>query len=137
MRLWDSQTGRSIGQPIKAQIEPLQHVAFSRDGRRIVSAGDNGVLRQWNAASGEPIAEFKAHVGPVLSAGYSADGLRIVSSGEDGTLRQWQAPQAWPALVCAKLDRNFSRREWQRHIGPSADYQKQCPELPVPADADF
>ena len=70
----------------------------------------------------------------MVSAAYSVDGLRIVSGGADGTLRQWDAPDAWPALLCAKLTRNFSQKEWRQYVGPEFDYRKQCPELPIPPD---
>ena len=66
--------------------------AYSADGSRIVSAGEDGTVRQWDAKRGLAIGEpLRGHQGGVLSAAYSADGSRIVSAGDDGTVRQWEA----------------------------------------------
>ncbi|MFM7238200.1 MAG: WD40 repeat domain-containing protein, partial [Cyanobium sp.] len=70
----------------------VRSAAYSADGSRIVSAGDDGTVRQWEAKSGRAIGEpLRGHQGWVVSAAYSADGSRIVSAGEDGTVRQWEA----------------------------------------------
>ncbi|MEB3317618.1 MAG: AAA family ATPase, partial [Cyanobacteriota bacterium] len=66
--------------------------SYSGDGSRIVSAGDDGTLRVWDAKSGKGIGEpLRGHQGGVRSASYSGDGSRIVSAGADGTLRVWDA----------------------------------------------
>jgi hypothetical protein len=66
--------------------------AYSADGSRIVSAGRDGTVRQWEAKSGRAIGEpLRGHQGGVWTAAYSADGSRIVSAGDDGTVRQWEA----------------------------------------------
>ena len=136
LRQWDAASGKPIGEPLKGHEGSITGASYSIDGKTIVSSGEDGTVRLWNTVSGDPIAEFKGHTGAVLSASYSADGLSIVSSGDDGTLRQWSTPQAWPALICAKLGRNFTKNEWRRHIGPNSAYAKQCPELPIPEVAE-
>ena len=75
----------------------VMSAAYSADGSRIVSAGADGTVRQWEATSGRAIGEpLRGHQGVVMSAAYSADGSRIVSAGVDGTLRQWEATSGRP-----------------------------------------
>ena len=79
-RLWSVKSGRYV-----------MSVAFSPDGRRVVSGDWYGTLRQWDARTGESIgAPLEGHKGEVLSVAYSPDGSRIVSSSSgDCTVRIW------------------------------------------------
>jgi WD40 repeat protein len=81
-------------------------VAFSPDGRRIVSGSWDNSLRLWDAASGKPIGPpLQGHTDSVYSVAFSPDGRRIVSSSQDNTLRLWAGP-AWQEslpLACHKL----------------------------------
>ncbi|MDQ0258211.1 hypothetical protein J2W20_000086 [Sinomonas atrocyanea] len=76
---------------------PVNGVAFSPDGSRIVSGGADGTLRLWAAGSGGPVgAPMTGHHGAVNSVAFSPDGSRIVSGGADGTLRLWAAGSGAP-----------------------------------------
>ncbi|MFN9570871.1 MAG: WD40 repeat domain-containing protein, partial [Cyanobacteriota bacterium] len=72
-------------------------VAFSHDGRRIVSGSDDTTLRLWDAATGKPIGPpLQGHTDPVRSVAFSPDGRRIVSGSGDNTLRLWDAATGKP-----------------------------------------
>ncbi len=66
-------------------------VAFSPDGRRIVSGNLGGIVEVWDAASGNNTLTLKGHNG-VSSVAFSPDGQRIVS-GECGLLSSIWAPE--------------------------------------------
>ncbi len=60
------------------------------DGQQIVSAGDDGTVRIWDAASGTAVRSLEGHTrSGSWSAAYSPDGKQIVSAGADGTVRIW------------------------------------------------
>ncbi|MBE9030531.1 WD40 repeat domain-containing protein, partial [filamentous cyanobacterium LEGE 11480] len=72
-------------------------VAFSPDGKRIVSGSRDATLRLWDAQTGQPIGQpLKGHSNPVLSVAFSPDGKRIVSGSWDKTLRLWDAQTGQP-----------------------------------------
>jgi hypothetical protein len=88
VRLW-TLDGKPAAEPFKGHRGWVNSVAFSPDGKRIVSRGSDGTLRLWTL-DGKPAAEpFTGHAGEVSSVAFSPDGMRIVSGGGDGTVRLW------------------------------------------------
>jgi WD40 repeat protein len=70
----------------------VSSVAFSRDGKRIVSGSSDGTVRLWDAQTGQQIGPpLKGHRKTVDSVAISPDGKRIVSGNNDGTLQLWDA----------------------------------------------
>ena len=66
-------------------------MAFSPDGRRIVSGSDDKTVKVWDAATGQETLTLKGHTGEVHSVAFSPDGRRIVSGSYDGTVKVWDA----------------------------------------------
>jgi WD40 repeat protein len=64
---------------------------FSRDGRKVVTAGEDGNVRVFSVGDWKLLQTLSGHYGPVHWADFSPDGKLIVSVGEDKTLRIWSA----------------------------------------------
>ena len=54
-------------------------MAFSPDGKRIVSGSRDKTVKVWDAATGQETLTLKGHTGSVSSVAFSPDGKRIVS----------------------------------------------------------
>ena len=67
--------------------------SFAPSGRRLVTGGDDAVLRIWSVKSGERVAKLKGHKGPVTCCTWdpSAKDKRIVSADAKGAIKVWIA----------------------------------------------
>ncbi|EJD02469.1 uncharacterized protein FOMMEDRAFT_124970 [Fomitiporia mediterranea MF3/22] len=71
---------------------PVVAVAYSPDGRHIVSGCSDNTVRIWDAETGAQVgAPLGGHQGSVNSVAYSPDGRYIVSGSLDNTVRIWDA----------------------------------------------
>jgi WD40 repeat protein len=68
---------------------PVYCVAFSPDGKHIVSGSWDKTLKVWDAKSGHETLSLQGHTSAVLSVAFSPDGKQVVSGGDDKSLRVW------------------------------------------------
>ncbi|KAF7333241.1 WD40 repeat-like protein [Mycena sanguinolenta] len=86
------ETKELVGTPLEGHTDWVNSVAFSPDGRHIVSGSDDKTIRIWNAATGEAVGTpLEGHTGSVRSVAFSPDGRQIVSGSGDKTIRIWNA----------------------------------------------
>jgi WD40 repeat protein len=85
------------------QSGPISAVATARldDGRTlIISGGDDGVLRRWDAATGHPVGDLltghNRAVWAVASARLDDGRTLIISGGDEGVLQRWDAATGHP-----------------------------------------
>jgi len=72
-----------------SQPTPIQAIEFSPDGNALLTSGQAGLLKLWNASDGKLIRQFHGHVGDVTAADFNSDGAKIASGSSDGTIRLW------------------------------------------------
>jgi WD40 repeat protein len=63
---------------------------FSPDGSRLFSAGGDGTVRVWEAASGVLLETHLAHPRGATCLSLRTDGLRLASGGLDGSVKIWE-----------------------------------------------
>jgi len=65
-------------------------LAFTPDGRLLISGSGDGVVTVWDAASGKRLHTVPAHSAPVRAVAIAADGTLLASAGNDGVVRLWR-----------------------------------------------
>ena len=69
-------------------------VAFSPDGRTLVSGGQDGTIRVWNPLDGQLLHLIRAHASCTNDLDFSPDGRTLASASCDGTIKLWDT-QTW------------------------------------------
>ncbi len=70
-------------------IQPRLWAMFSPKGESVLSGGEDGTARLWDALTGAAKGEPMQHQGPVLSMDFSSDGKLIATGSYDGAVRMW------------------------------------------------
>jgi hypothetical protein len=93
LRLWNVSTGQQMA-TLEGHTNWVRSVAFSRDGRRIVTGADDHTARIWDAKTGEQIAAMEGHTQAVNSAVFSPDGRQVVTASDDESARIWDVSRS-------------------------------------------
>ena len=64
-------------------------MAFSPDGKQVVSGSRDKTVRLWDAATGATLQTLEGHTHYVTSVAFSPDGKQVVSGSIDQTVRLW------------------------------------------------
>jgi FOG: WD40 repeat len=75
--------------PQLGHTDIVNSVAFSPNGKTIVSCSKDTTLKLWDTETGREIKTFNGHTHPVIDAIFSPDGKYIYSGSKDGTLKLW------------------------------------------------
>lgn len=91
VRVWDLETGRVLRKLPDLHRGFVNSARFSADGELLLTAGDDGLARLVDAATGQERVRFAGHTGRVLRAALSGDGRLVATASADKTARLWDA----------------------------------------------
>lgn len=90
MMLWSPTSDKKPLARMTGHLQLINQVAFSPDGRWLLSASFDKSIKMWDGVKGTFVATFRSHVGPVHQVAWSADSRLFVSASKDSTLKVWE-----------------------------------------------
>ena len=90
-------------QVFQGHAERVEQVAFSGDGKLILSGSADRTARLWQVTTGQQLKLLSAHTGPVRAVALSADGKLAATGSSDTSVRVWDAATGQPLRHFAKM----------------------------------
>jgi WD40 repeat protein len=90
IRVWDTATGRLL-RPLDGHTGWVCKLAFSRDGRRLISAATDQSIRFWDTSTWKETQVLRGHTDEVHAVAISEPAQLIASASKDGDLMLWKA----------------------------------------------
>ena len=84
---------------LKGHTQGVTSVAFSPDGKRIISGSNDTTVKIWDNVSGQGALTLERANGSGSSVSFSPDGKRIVSGGTDKSLKVWDTESGLTVLI--------------------------------------
>jgi WD40 repeat protein/predicted Ser/Thr protein kinase len=90
--------GLKVLRSLNGHDAEVVQLAFSLDGKTLLSASHDQTLRVWDTTTGNTRMTFHDD-GAVLTVAVAPDGARFASGGEDGVVKIWAAAQPEPRIL--------------------------------------
>lgn len=90
IQLWAAESGTHI-RTLKGHTDTVRDIAFSPDGKTLVSGSEDDTLHVWDINTGRMLRKLAGHSNDVKTVAFSRDGKMIASGSEDATVRLWDA----------------------------------------------
>ncbi len=94
VRIWDIESQELVGQPLAWHPQEVTCIAFSHDGKTIVTGCRDWNLRLWDAETGRPIGRPLTGITlPNHSIAFTPDDKRIISVAPCNPIRIWDVSE--------------------------------------------
>jgi WD40 repeat protein/serine/threonine protein kinase/DNA-binding SARP family transcriptional activator len=101
-------------------------LAFTPDGQRLVTAGEDGTAKVWDTASGRELLVLTAQPQGLLDVAITQDGNYLATAGRDGAVRLFILDtKELIALGQSRVTRSLTEEECRRYL-----HMETCPPAP-------
>jgi len=122
---------RSVGTPLAGHTASVFTVAFSHDGKTLVSTSSDGTAILYDVATRLPVGDpLDARYGGATAAELTPDDRKLVTGYYQGKIVLWDIdPDSWQRNACAIAGRNLTLDEWHQYLG-ERPYHETCSQWP-------
>jgi WD40 repeat protein len=136
VRIWDMEKNE-LRAALIGHTARINNIRFSNDSKRLATGSFDKTVRIWDiqhiqeARDGlfayDPPIVLKDHDDWVWSISFSPDGEKLLAGCKDNLIRVWPTNiNSMAHVVCEKISRNFTNKEWDQFVADDIDYQKTC-----------
>jgi WD40 repeat protein len=90
VRVYDPASGREVGR-LNGHTNAVRRIDVSRDGRVVLTGGDDRTARLWDVQTGRELLRLTGHRGRVTAAVLSPDARFALTADHEQALRLWDA----------------------------------------------
>jgi WD40 repeat protein len=118
VHVWDAGSGKEFPALI-GHAKKVRAVAFSPDGGRLVTGGEDGAAKVWDLATGQIVFDLPGHEKAVTAVAFSRDGRRIVTVGQEPA--QPPVGRVWDAATGQLIHAGLKLTSLTEAVDVSAD----------------
>lgn len=89
IRFWDVKAGK-VARSIKGHTAVIEAIAFSADGSKLATAGEDETAIIWDVKAGKALQTLKGHKGKILAVTFNKDGSKLATAGADSEVKIWE-----------------------------------------------
>jgi WD40 repeat protein/DNA-binding SARP family transcriptional activator len=124
----DLDTGQPVRPATVGHSSSVWSVAYSADGSRVVTTGEDGSVSLWDGATGELLGSVLLPERVSSGADFGADAATVLIGTEYQSVYVWDTGLTRALdFACKIAGRDFTATEWREAFGDRA-YQETCPQ---------